>query len=250
LLTRIFLILFGGVALAWGWVTVPIFWRQATIEHVARHIIRGEPYADDVLMRQMPVVEAVETSSDCRPIALWSAAIIQLRFVERISHTEVGKAIDKQKLNKLDTAIKRSLSCSPAEPFMWLVLYWAEREYSGLNSNDSKYLELSYRLGPDEGWIALKRNPLAFSNYAILPAGLKAYANNEFLGLINSRFYQQAASILGGPAWFLRDELLQKLTALPLRKREEFAKAVYDRGLVVTIPGIKSPDSRPWRHKN
>lgn len=43
LLARIFIVVFGGAAIAWGMATIPIFWRQASIEYVARHIIRGEP---------------------------------------------------------------------------------------------------------------------------------------------------------------------------------------------------------------
>ena len=76
------------------WQRFPIFWRQASIEYVARHIIRGEPYKIEVLMRQIPAVEAEENSTFCRPIALWSAAIIRLRIVEQASSNKEGKPID------------------------------------------------------------------------------------------------------------------------------------------------------------
>ena len=104
---------------------------------------------------------------------------------------------------------------------------------------------MSYQLGPNEGWVALKRNPVAFANYEGLPPDLVTKAITEFLALINSEFYEQAVDILSGPAWQLRDIIIPHLAGLPDRRREAFAKAVYARGLEVKMPGIKQPNSKP-----
>ena len=180
-LARFFVAVLGGAAIAWGMATIPIFWRQASIEYVARHIIRGEPYKIEVLLRQISAVEAEENSTFCRPIALWSAAIIRLRVVEQSSTNKEGKPIDAVAMKKLENSIRNSLSCSAADPFLWLMLYWVETTQNELKHGYTKYLRMSYQLGPNEGWIALKRNPVAFANYESLPPDILTKAIAEFL---------------------------------------------------------------------
>ena len=241
ILIRIFVAVFGSAAIVWGVVTIPIFWRQAPIEYVAHHIIRGEPYKIDVLLRQMPAIEAAENSKTCRPVALWSAAIIRLRMVELVRSNEEGKPIDTAAIDNLNNSIRRSLSCSAAEPFLWLILYWVESTQNKLKQGYSKYLRMSYQLGPNEGWIAIKRNPAAFADYESLPSDLATNAISEFLALINSEFYDEAVDIFSGPGWQFRDAIILRLATLPYRNREAFARAVYMRGVDVEIPGIESP---------
>jgi hypothetical protein len=244
-LVHIFVTVLGAAAVAWGAITISIYSRQATIENIAHHIVRGETYKIDALLRQIPVIEVVEKSIDCRARALWSAAVIRLRLVEDANRDAKGTSVSEQTTSKLDDSIRHSLSCTPAEPFLWLVLYW-EAVHNGFKPGYLKYLELSYRFGANEGWIALKRNPLAFANYESLPTNVKTDAINEFLALINSSFYEQAVAILGGPAWRLQNILLPHLAGLPLRKREIFAKVAYYSGLTITVPGVKPRNSRPF----
>jgi hypothetical protein len=241
---RIFIAIFGGAAIAWGIETIPIFWRQAPIEYVARHIILGEPYKIEALMRQMPEVEAAESSINCRPIALWSAAIIRLRIVEQTDsegEAQVGRAT---LMKMLDDSARRSLSCSAAAPFLWLVLYWAESTQTGSRQDSAKYLRMSYQLGPNEGWIALKRNPLMFTEYKKLPPDLEINAVTELVALVNSQFYQPAADIFTGPAWPVRNAIVQQLATLPPRRREDFVRFMYKRDIDVKIPEVEPPGFR------
>ena len=106
ILARLIFVGFGGAAIAWGIDTIPIFWRQAPIEYVARHIIRGEPYKIEALLRQMPEVEAAENSINCRPIALWSAAIIRLRMVEQAAATKKESLPTRRLMKILDNSIR------------------------------------------------------------------------------------------------------------------------------------------------
>ena len=185
-LARIFIAGLGCAAVTWGLATWPIFWREASMEYIARHIIRGEPYQIEVLAGQMPVVEAAENSTTCRPIALWSAAIVRLRIVDEAGRNGAGKPVYAQQMKSLENSIRRSLSCSPAEPFLWLTLYWVERAQNGFKPEYLKYLRISYDLGPNEGWIILKRNPIALADFERLPADLAADAINEFVALLNN----------------------------------------------------------------
>lgn len=237
---RIVIIIFGGISVTWGLVTLPVFWRQASIEHTASHIISGETFKVETLMGQMPIVEAAERSAHCRPRALWSAAIIRLRIIEQADSGGAGKSIDVQQIKSLDNSIRSSLSCSPADPFLWLILYWTEVTKNGFDRNYLNYLRTSYRLGPNEGWVALKRSPLAFINFDRLPSDLVDEGINEFLRLLKSQqFFGEAANILVGPAWRVRDQVLPRLIELSERDRKTFSQVLQSKGYDVPIPGIQ-----------
>ena len=102
-----------------------------------------------------------------------------------------------------------------------------------------KYLRLSYRLGPHEGWIVLKRNPLAFAAFQQLPPDLREAAINEFAAMVrDSQFSDQAAEILIGPAWPERELILSRLTRLSDSDRRRFADELYRRGYDLNLPGV------------
>jgi hypothetical protein len=246
ILVDIFIILLGSAAIAWASVTIPIFRRQQIVETVAQHIIRGEQYSSNILLQQISDVEQAKIALDCDPITLRSSVVIRLRIVEEIRRQR--KSSDSAQMQALEHSIRDSIRCSPAEPFVWLAFYWVTKANDGLGPQAFKYLELSYELGPSEGWIALTRNPMAFDDYAKLPSNLKARAVSEFLELIKSGLTEQAADILKTSAWPMRNELLPRLAGLPIKDRELFSQAIYDRGLPVTIPGVKPPDTKPWQH--
>ena len=106
-----------------------------------------------------------------------------------------------------------------------------------------KYLMLSYQLGRNEAWVALKRNPVALTDFERLPPDVAKDAIDEFLALINNELYQQAVEILAGR--LAAGTVIPHLATLPHRNREAFARAVYNRGLDVKIPGIEPPNSKP-----
>jgi hypothetical protein len=105
---------------------------------------------------------------------------------------------------------------------------------------------MSYALGPEEGWIAEKRNRLALALFEELPPELKAAAVREFSGLVNTGRYGEAADILTGSAWRIRQLLLSSLNSVQERHRQALASILYRRGYDLTVPGIRQPDPRPW----
>ena len=237
-LARIFIASFGCAGVGWGLVNLPNFGRQASMEYVARHIIRGESYKIEALKQLIPVMEAAENAAICRPAALWSAAIVRLRMFEESEKSS-------QQIKLLDHSMRLSLSCSPAEPFLWLALYSAESAQNGFKPEYLKYLRMSYQLGPNEGWIILKRNSIALRDFDWLPADLAADAINEFVALLNNELYSQAVDIFSGAAWWVQQAIVPHLADLPQRIRESFARAIYEKGLDIIIPGVSPPSSKP-----
>src|ERR1700683_4196011 len=93
-LARLFTVMLGLAAVAWGAATFPIFWSQLSIESTANAIadrIAFKPHSLDPLL---PAVNRIEQSSYCQPWAIRSAAIIRLRLAEEAVTNAERDAID------------------------------------------------------------------------------------------------------------------------------------------------------------
>jgi hypothetical protein len=234
------------VAFAWGVWTFPIFWHQSSDESIARQIISGNPYQLEALLHLKQDLEVVEQSSYCRASATRSVAIIRLRIAEQTILTGDTKSIDNE-FDALRKSLLGTLSCSPADPFSWLALFWLDNIQDGFSTKTLSYLRLSYRLGANEGWIALKRNHISFSIFEALEPDLAEMTIREFLQLLSTGLYVEVADILTGPAWRVRESILPRLTQVPLRNREILATVLRNRGNEISVPGVLEQGFNPWR---
>jgi hypothetical protein len=235
----------GATAVGWGAVTFPMFWQQAPVERIAARVVEGDPFAPEALAQRLPAIAAIEHSDHCRAPATHAAAVIRLRMAEDVFAAADAGRIDGA-LNSLRDSVRLSLACSPSDPFLWLILYWVENAIDGFRQDHLAYLRMSYLLGPNEGWIALKRSPFALAVYERLPPDMAEMAANEFARLLASGFVREAATLFTGPGWRNRNALLPRLRLVPEVAREAFARAVYEAGYDVDIPGVRRPDPRPW----
>jgi hypothetical protein len=235
-LARICVGVLGCIAVLWGITGFSVYWQDSSIERIATRIIAGDPYKFETLTQLIPVLDSIEKSAYCRPIALRSAAVIRLRMEEVAA---ARNDLQHQHLNSVDSVIRSSLSCAPADPFLWLALYSVEVTKNGFKPDYLRYLRLSYRLGPQEGWIVLKRNPLAFRAFQQLSPDLREDVVNEFFAMLHDgHFSNQAGEILIGPAWPERALILSRLTRLNDNDRRRFADELRRRGYDMNVPGI------------
>jgi hypothetical protein len=237
LLARSFVIVVGCLAVSWGVVEFPVFWQESSLERVGDRIIAGAPFKPEIIARQSSLINSIGRSAHCRPAALRGAAIVRLRMVEAAISENDRDHIDEQ-LKILGNVIRSSLACSPADPFLWIVLFWMENAQSGADPSYLKYLRMSYHLGPNEGWIAIKRNPIVLANLASLPPDLAEAGISEFVALVRSHFYSEAGDIVAGLDWPTRVLLFARLREVNEVDRQTFAKLLHDRGLDNTpVPG-------------
>jgi hypothetical protein len=239
---RIGLIAFGAGAIAWGAALFPIFWRDAPMEGMARRVAFGDAFRMEVLASELPTVERAESSPYCRPAAIRGAAVIRTRLVELAMATGDRDLIDSG-VEAARRSIRDALACSPADPLLWMSLYWVEG-VRGTSQPDVGYLRMSYRLGPNEGWIAVTRNRIAFALFDKLPPDLAEDAIHELVGLIETEEYDIAVRIFTGPAWPVRDAILPRLAGVSFDHRRAFANAVYAAGDDVAVPGVTPPGPR------
>jgi len=243
---RVYFIGLGALAVLWAVQVFPTVWRDPALDKIASRIIQGYTYKINDLLDFVPLIDDVERSAICRPASLRSAAVIRLRLTEEAIKTADQPKIDKT-LDDLIVSIRNSLQCAPSDSFLWLVLYWAETSRNGFDFRYLDFLRLSYKLGPHEGWVALKRSQYALALFEHLPPAVAEQVLEEFVGLVNSGFYHEAAEILIGPGWRLREKILPRLKVINIRYRIDFENEVYQLGYDVEVPGVERPEARPWR---
>lgn len=243
---RLFLVLFGAGAVMWGGYVFPTFWQQSALIRMAGRIVGGEPFMPEAIAGFKPMIDAAQDMEICRPAALHSAAVVYLRHVEQTIANGDRLAMDRDTVT-LDAMVRRSLACSPSDSFLWLVLFWLENTRNGFRDDNLKLLSFSYATGPNEGWVALKRNPLALSFYERLPSEIASKVLAEFADLVKAGAYNQAADIFTGAGWPRRALLLAGLGGLAEQHRQIFAMTLRRRGYDVAVPGIQLPPQRPWR---
>ena len=177
--------------------------------------------------------------------ALSNVAIIRLFLLEHDleAGTQRPPALD---LAELQAAVNAARAHSPTSSFMWLTDLWLRRLRGEPADGNSGLLRMSYLFGPNEAWIAIRRNPLALSLLPSVPTDLAEQAISEFVGLVRSGLYAYASRILSGPGWPMREQLVGRLAHLDEADRRRFAKALAADNVGVSVPGVDERPSRPF----
>jgi hypothetical protein len=247
MIARIILIAFAFASVAWGVFSFGISREAGPVERIGKRVIYGEAFGEGVLDVLQPAMTSIEAAEDCQPNAQRAVAIIRLRKLESAVLAAARKSIDDNRI-ALRNSIIRSLGCAPADPYLWLILYWTDITQNGLNPRHFDYLRMSYQTGPNEAWVALKRNRLVLAAFSKLPPDLATLAGNEFVGLLATRrAYPDAVRTMRGLDVPARNFVLPKLASLPDDIRRDFSRALYRAGMNVEVPGIPPLDPRPWR---
>ncbi len=240
-LIRSFTATFGICSIAWALSSLPAYRAEAPLVDFARRALVGESYNAEQLSLLKRQLDAIPTKW-LRSSALNDVAVIRLRMAESIGNRQ-NTASDLAELERVVTA---ALVESPSNSFLWLAEYWLRNFSGGTADGALKLLRMSYLSGPNEGWIAILRNPIALRVLSSLPPEIADQVLSEFAGLVRSRLYQEASNILAGPGWAVRDKLLGRLAYIEERYRFEFARVLASNKLEgVLVPGIEANERPP-----
>jgi hypothetical protein len=242
---RFCLFTIGATAIVWSIALGPAFWRYAFLDGIASQIIRGENSSTEFFEGAGPVLDLLQQSDTCWPRAMHNASIIRGRLVQVALENSDPDQFARNMV-AANAMIRKSLSCAPADSFLWFALFWLENMQFGFRDESISYLERSYQLGPYEGWIALKRNGYALTVYKLLPDRLQQHVIREFAALVNSGFIGQTTKNLAGSGWPIHETLLAGLSDVQEKYKKQLATSLRRLGIEVTIPGITMPELRPW----
>ena len=236
---------FGICAIFWAIDAILIYRSDGALADTAQRILSGGKFNAaqlSAMKRQLDTVPA-------RPLqasALTSAAVIRLLLLE----DELKAGRDQPSAAdfiQLQMTVRAALAQSPTNSFMWLTDLWLKRLRGESTDGDLNLLRMSYSFGPNEAWIAVRRNPLALGNFKSLPSELAEQALSEFVGLVRSGLYADASSILAGPGWAIHEQLLSRLAQVDEADRRGFARVLASKDIdAVTVPGVEERPSRPF----
>jgi hypothetical protein len=213
------------------------------VERIAPRVINGQSF--DTKLLESTLVPTLNPSEICRASVLNAVVIVRLRLYETAS-SNAERTLVIGTIQSLREAVRRALRCSPTQPFLWFLQYWLEISEKGFSYDALKYLRMSYATGPNEGWVSAKRNGFSLAIYDLLPADIAAQVVPEFVSLVSSGFYAQAASNLSGPGWPKREVLIAALAPVKESRRHEFSKYLRAEGIYLDIPGLVPVSRRPW----
>ena len=234
---RIFVAIFGICAIAWATDVIPTYRRDAPYTGIAERILSGDKFTAAQL-------EAMRRQLDGTPVRPAQASALSGATVMRLLLLEDGMKADNRQpsasdLADLQMAVSATLSQSPTHSFVWLADFWLKRRQ--VDAVDFNLLGMSYWSGPNEAWIALRRNPMALGVFQSLPTDLADQTLSEFAGLVRSGLYADAANILAGPGWAVHEQLLSHLVLVDEAARRSFASVLDSKNLDhVSVPGIRA----------
>ena len=245
LVLRSFTAVFGICAIAWAVDVIPVFRSGASFAENARLALSGDRFSAVQLSAMKRELNAASTKP-LQASALTGVVTIRLLLLES-TMSAGNRPPPASDLADLRTAVDAALAQSPTSSFMWLTDIWLKRLNGDFADSDWNLLRMSYWSGPNEAWIAVRRNPLALGAFQSLPGDLAERAISEFVALVRSGLYAEASNIVAGPGWAIHEQLLSRLAGVDEAHRHGFARALASKDLDgATVPGVEDRHSRPF----
>lgn len=235
--------LLGVSAILWAANVIPVESRNHPIAEVANSVWSGQRYSLAQLRYMLQQQVDAIPSEQIRASAQNGAMLIRLILFENERKTadHEPQVVDSE---RLQDRVEEAIAQAPTNPFMWLSGFWLDRVSGKATERDWNLLRMSYQSGPNEAWVALVRSPQVLNAFSSLPHDLAEMAVREFVGLVRSGLYEDAANIMAGAPPAVRNQLLSRLAGLQEEDRRAFAKALEPKDLPdVAVPGVdKRPD--------
>jgi hypothetical protein len=239
---RAIVLSFAVIAIGWAVLTVPTFLSELAITRAADRVMAGDVFAPGALSAILKH-SGGDAPERARSSTLTKIAILQLRIAE-MAVSQAGIERSGEALIGARQSVVAALKHSPSESFLWLALVWLDAD----QARQLQYLRWSYKFGPHEGWIAVRRSWFALKLFGSLPPDLAEYATAEFIELIRSHLYVDAAEILAGPGWQIRELLLSRTKDLDDVNRNLFAKILREKRLdELVVPNTEPAWNRQWQ---
>jgi hypothetical protein len=244
---RIATVALGLAAVGWASFVAPAVWRQASMAPLGPKIVGGERFQPGILEHYIESAGLDWQNGICQPVTLRTLALVRVRLAEEAITANDRSAIDQTQADA-ETALRLSLSCTPTDSFLWFALFWLENSERGLAQDNYRALRMSYRVGPNEGWVSLRRNRIAIALYPGLPSDLQQAAADEFVQLVRSDLITDAADILAGPGRPVSRMLLARLAGVDQKKLRFLSLLLAGKGGDETIPGLETSSRFEWQH--
>lgn len=239
------LLLLGTGGMLWSVAVLPSFRLTAPALAIAARIIEDQRFRPGVLSDALSRMTDDFAPLIVQPELLHAEALIRLQKAEEAMQRKNPREADHE-VEKAENKLRASLSTSPSDSFLWLLLYSTKMTRNGFDSDHGNYLMQSYTIGPHEGWISLRRNRLAVAALPMLEHATQERVVAEFATLVDSNFIEEAALNLTTVGWTHRERLAAGLAGVDKTMRESLAKRLSRDGVKIRLPGVET-EERPWK---
>ncbi|WP_342359358.1 hypothetical protein [Terrarubrum flagellatum] len=245
-LLRLSFFLLSSAAAAWAVEVGPASvagWRVAL---VGKRIGNGATFDASALAPLLDLKGVNILQSPCTGDVQQGALFIAARLAELALNVGEFAELDGR-LEKVETLARETLVCSPHNSFAWFALYWSQGRRVGFTRRTLDYLDMSYRMGPREGWISVRRNPQAMLVYRQLSPELKARLVEEWRLLLEARLFQPAALALAQIPEGDRQTLFDQRARLDSNLWALFSDFLDLQGIDILLPDAPERRRTPWR---
>lgn len=240
--TRALCLALGASGIAWAGAAALALPDERAGLRVGGRLALGEDFRPEILRAWADRLDGAILST-CDTHHLTGALFVLLRAAET-ERVEGDLAAFDRRLEAARGATIRTLACMPEHAYAWLALYWIESLRRGFSPELLRLLEQSYRTGPRETWIAVRRNPLAMSLFPILPPALQELAIDEFVDLVHTTQFDTAVRLFAIAEPDVQARIVPRLAEVPFGTRRGFQQRLLRLGIDVTLPGLDPPKER------
>jgi hypothetical protein len=226
-LPQALLLAFSCVAFAWSIHVLPRSEHIDQLAYLKDQLLRSEIYEPESTKR---LYEELQNAylGECEPDSQMSLILMSLRVAENALRTGAATDFDL-KLDDLTTSIRVALGCAPRSSYLWLLSFWTETLSGRLGPKSLEMLAMSYETGPNEGWIAIRRNSTAIPVVPIASDPLRQRIIREFGLLVRDGFLREAAASYSVATPEVRSALQTELLRSGDSRQREFWQAVQAR---------------------
>ena len=211
---------------------------------ISMRIGRGDAYRYDALRARADSIGTLGERT-CDTAFLADGLLIQARAAEN----EVAAAnladLDRR-FEDVERSAHRLLECAPAQSLGWLALFWARSFRTGDGASIVPLLAESYRTGPNESWIRVRRIGLAMTHLRSLPQAVRKLVLDEFHVLVALYQIELTTKIYARMDDDTRRTILAGLKGVDAGARNAFARTLGRSGIDVDLADLLDRPDRPW----
>jgi hypothetical protein len=233
----------AALAILWSVLIVPTEHKVAPLEQIVEHI--GETFTPAAFKKIEGYADRLERLGGCYngPDAI---AAVRLRKAALVLAYGPTQELPED-LWQARNALRSALACTPLDAYFWYALFRIELARTGDVDICIPYIEMSYRLAPNEGWISPQRSRVSLPLLSRLDPDIRALVLLEYTHMVRDQA-SIAAKILVKANEGVRATLVSLLTSLPLSERTRIARLVEDADANIAIPGVVQDDTLPaWQ---
>jgi hypothetical protein len=168
---------------------------------------------------------AAQDISPCDNHAQHALMLLEIPLADAALRSGAVQDFD-QRIRSLEDRARRTLSCTPRDSFVWLLMFGLENEHGNLNEHSFDLLAMSYETSPNEAWIGIRRMGIAIPVARVAPEPVQQKILDEFQNLISHGFIEAPARSYLNASAATRSLLQSRVDQLDPRSQRNFSETL------------------------